>query len=666
MCLTIPHELVGVGRWYRDFTPVSDAEVLALLGRRPRQRGRPRRLAAAASDRRRRRARGRPHASGRPERAGDLRARQRLEPAQPAQPRRRRGAQRCRLRDAAVRPADGGRSASGASWCSTSRSWRAGSSSSRAGRSRTAADATAADRLLRRLDGRRGGAAGSGRGRATWSARSSRAAGGRTWPPIAGARCARRRCCSSAAATGRCSSSTATRPRCCGCPHQLMIVQGAGHLFEEPGALDAVARAAAALVRRPPAHRDAAPGGRRELTVAARRPCRWASARSSTRSGARRTRSRATSRDYDALLARIGDARFVLLGEATHGTHEFYRERARITKRLIRERGFTAVAVEADWPDAYRVNRYVRGARDRPRRRGGAARLRALPGLDVAQRRRARLRRLAARRTTRDCTAAPARPASTGSTSTASPPRSRPSSPTSRRAIRTRPRGRAPATSACSPSRPTAPGTAERSCSASRSRVAARVVEQLRRAAPQRRRLPAPRRACSPRTSSSSPSRTPPWSPTPRSTTARCSATVPAAGTCATATWPTRSTSCSRTSTATAAPPASSCGRTTRTSATPGRPRWARRGELNLGQLVRERHGDDVVIVGFTTYAGTVTAASDWGAPAERKRVRRALAGSYEALFHATGLPAFLLLPAAGGRQRRTRCASRGSSGRSA
>jgi erythromycin esterase-like protein len=67
------------------------------------------------------------------------------------------------------------------------------------------------------------------------------------------------------------------------------------------------------------------------------------------------------ARDYDALLDLVGDARIVLLGEASHGTEEFYRERARITRRLIEERGFTLVAVEADWPDAYRVNRWVRG-----------------------------------------------------------------------------------------------------------------------------------------------------------------------------------------------------------------------------------------------------------------------------------------------------------------
>jgi len=65
--------------------------------------------------------------------------------------------------------------------------------------------------------------------------------------------------------------------------------------------------------------------------------------------------------DYDRLLDAVGTRRIVLLGEATHGSHEFYRERARITKRLIDDLGVAAVAVEADWPDAYRVNRYVLG-----------------------------------------------------------------------------------------------------------------------------------------------------------------------------------------------------------------------------------------------------------------------------------------------------------------
>ncbi len=67
-----------------------------------------------------------------------------------------------------------------------------------------------------------------------------------------------------------------------------------------------------------------------------------------------------TSTDYDGLLDEIGDARLVLIGEGSHGTEEFYRERAAISKRLIEEKGFDAIAVEADWPDAFRINRYVR------------------------------------------------------------------------------------------------------------------------------------------------------------------------------------------------------------------------------------------------------------------------------------------------------------------
>ena len=68
-----------------------------------------------------------------------------------------------------------------------------------------------------------------------------------------------------------------------------------------------------------------------------------------------------------------------------------------------------------------------------------------------------------------------------------------------------------------------------------------------------------------------------------------------------------------------------------------------RRGEWNVGQLVREKRGRDCVLIGFTTYSGTVTAASNWGGPAERKRVRPAMPGSYESLFHETEIPAFLL-----------------------
>ncbi|HEX6534523.1 MAG TPA: erythromycin esterase family protein [Gemmatimonadaceae bacterium] len=71
-----------------------------------------------------------------------------------------------------------------------------------------------------------------------------------------------------------------------------------------------------------------------------------------------------TLADLDPLIERIGDARFVLIGEASHGTSDFYRWRAELSKRLIAERGFSFVGVEGDWPDCYRVNRYVKGLPD--------------------------------------------------------------------------------------------------------------------------------------------------------------------------------------------------------------------------------------------------------------------------------------------------------------
>ena len=67
------------------------------------------------------------------------------------------------------------------------------------------------------------------------------------------------------------------------------------------------------------------------------------------------------SADLDPLMQRVGDARYVLLGEASHGTSEYYQWRDRISRRLIREKGFSFIAVEGDWPDCYRVNRYVKG-----------------------------------------------------------------------------------------------------------------------------------------------------------------------------------------------------------------------------------------------------------------------------------------------------------------
>src|ERR687886_2534027 len=71
-----------------------------------------------------------------------------------------------------------------------------------------------------------------------------------------------------------------------------------------------------------------------------------------------------TAKDLDALVEDIGDRPVVMLGEASHGTHEYYTWRTAISKRLIQEKGFRFIAVEGDWPDCYKINRYVKGYKD--------------------------------------------------------------------------------------------------------------------------------------------------------------------------------------------------------------------------------------------------------------------------------------------------------------
>jgi erythromycin esterase len=73
-------------------------------------------------------------------------------------------------------------------------------------------------------------------------------------------------------------------------------------------------------------------------------------------------------KDLDLLMERIGDARCVMLGEATHGTHEYYTWRTTISKRLIKEKGFNFIAVEGDWPDCYRLNRFIKGYADQDKK----------------------------------------------------------------------------------------------------------------------------------------------------------------------------------------------------------------------------------------------------------------------------------------------------------
>jgi predicted phosphoribosyltransferase len=145
----------------------------------------------------------------------------------------------------------------------------------------------------------------------------------------------------------------------------------------------------------------------------------------------------------DALFDLVGDAEFVLLGQASHGTHEFYAARASMTRRLIEEKGFCAVAAEADWPDAYRVNRYVRGAATTPprRRRCGASSA-SPPGCGATRWCSTSSAGCATTTTASAATSGP-RPASTDWTCTACTGRSGRSSPTWSGS--TRPRRRTPA-----------------------------------------------------------------------------------------------------------------------------------------------------------------------------------------------------------------------------
>jgi erythromycin esterase-like protein/predicted phosphoribosyltransferase/predicted alpha/beta-hydrolase family hydrolase len=141
------------------------------------------------------------------------------------------------------------------------------------------------------------------------------------------------------------------------CEKLLRIVPGATHLFEEPGALEAVTEMAAAWFQ----HHLEAPPPQRAPEPAAPVPL------------VERLRSALEplpdidDPEFGAAFDRFGSARVVLLGEASHGTSEFYRARAAITQRLIERHGFSIVAVEADWPDAAAVDRHVRpGAHPAP------------------------------------------------------------------------------------------------------------------------------------------------------------------------------------------------------------------------------------------------------------------------------------------------------------
>jgi erythromycin esterase-like protein/predicted phosphoribosyltransferase len=343
--------------------------------------------------------------------------------------------------------------------------------------------------------------------------------------------------------------------------------------------------------------------------------------------------------DYDALLRRIGDARFVLLGEASHGTHEFYRERARITQRLIAEKGFSAVAVEADWPDAYRVNRYVRNASRDFDAKEALADFRRFPtwmwrNTDVVD-------FLEWLRAHNDALAP-------GAIRTGFYGLDLYSLRASMKAVlqyleKVDPEAakRARERYACFDRFGDdahiygliAARDRTRSC---KEEVVSQLVELQRRSAARGDQLAddelfyAEQNARLVKNAeeyyrSMFVEEVSSWNLRDRHMVETLEALVAhlirQAGSAKVVVWAHNS----------------HLGDARATE-------MGQRGELNVGQLVREKHGRDAVLVGFTTHRGTVTAASEWGAPAERKRVQPGLAGSYEAIFHAAQPTRFLLV----------------------
>jgi len=353
----------------------------------------------------------------------------------------------------------------------------------------------------------------------------------------------------------------------------------------------------------------------------------------------------------EALQEIIGDARIVLIGESSHGTQEFYEARAAITKWLIEEKGFCAVAAEADWPDAYRVNRYARGlggdgsadealsgferfpswmwrnivvrdfvdwlhVHNRQRRETGG-RQTGFYGLDLYSLHRS-IREVIAYLEKVDPVAA----------------------------------ARARDRYACFDHTSADDGQAYGFAAAFGAGLSCerqaidQLIEMQRNALDYARRdgLLAEDEAF--------------YAQQNAQTVRNAEAYYRAMFGGRVTSWNLRDQHMAQTLHALTA------HLDRHRDSEPARiVVWAHNshvgdaratevgtdGQLTLGQLVRERYGEDSRLIGFTTYSGTVTAASEWGGVAERKPVRPALNGSIEELFHETGRPGFLVSAAISG-----------------
>src|ERR1035437_1944157 len=345
--------------------------------------------------------------------------------------------------------------------------------------------------------------------------------------------------------------------------------------------------------------------------------------------------------DYDALLDVVGGRRFVLIGEASHGTHEFYRERARITRRLIDDLGFNAVAVEADWPDAYRVNRYVMGLSHDRDADTALSDFRRFPSW--MWRNRDVLQFIEWMRARNDAQAHPATKARFYGLDLYSLRASIEAvieyldrvDPVEARRARDR--------YGCfdhvgAEGQAYGYALAYQKAIPCENAVVAQLVELRRRAETYLRRDG--------------------WVAEDELFFAEQNARVVRDAEeyyqqmyrAEVSSWNLRDRHMAGTLDAIGEHLDRQFRRTkvvvwahnshvgdARATA------MGKRGELNVGQLARQRYGNDCLLVGFSTYDGRVTAASNWGDPPERKHVRPALRGSYEALFHEFATPHFWL-----------------------
>jgi erythromycin esterase-like protein len=346
-------------------------------------------------------------------------------------------------------------------------------------------------------------------------------------------------------------------------------------------------------------------------------------------------------RDYDPLIELIGDAHFVLIGEASHGTHEFYSQRAEITKRLITEKGFNAVAVEADWPDAYRINRFVRNLSEDEEPVDALSDFRRFPtwmwrNADV-------LDFIGWLREHNDQFQSQSKKSGFYGVDLYSLFSSIEAVITYLEKVDPEAAQRARYRYSCfdhfgEDSQQYGYAASFGISPTCEDEVVAQLIDFRRRAAEYARHD----------------GRIPPDEAFFAEQNARLVRNAEeyyrSMFSGRSSSWNLRDQHMAETIHALAEhlrrqhldarvvvwEHNSHLGDARATE-------MGRRGELNVGQLIRERYGDDVRNVGFTTYEGTVTASDDWDGPALRKKVRPALRGSYEALFHDAGMANFLL-----------------------